>query len=51
MRKAEDENISGKPEKELSDLDRNRKCEWNREDIKWDIISQLTDRQEPEKAL
>jgi len=27
VRKAEDENISGKPEKELSDLDRNRKCE------------------------
>jgi len=27
VRKAEDENISGKPEKEPSDLDRNRKCE------------------------
>jgi len=27
VRKAEDENISGKPEKELSNLDRNRKCE------------------------
>jgi len=27
VRKAEDENISGKPEKEPLDLDRNRKCE------------------------